>query len=70
MSFTLPNLPYSHDALESLGMSRETLEFHHDMHHKAYVDNGNKLLEGTPFKGKNLEQIIRATYGNEEYTAL
>ena len=44
MAFELPKLPYSYDALESLGMSKETLEFHHDFHHKAYVDNGNKLL--------------------------
>ena len=43
MSFTLPELPYAYDALAPY-MSRETLEFHHDKHHKAYVDNGNKLL--------------------------
>ena len=35
MSFTLPDLPYSHDSLDNLGMSKETLEFHHDLHHKA-----------------------------------
>ena len=35
MSFTLPSLPYSHDA--GAYMSRETLEYHHDKHHKAYV---------------------------------
>ena len=50
MSFTLPDLPYSHDALENLGMSKETLEFHHDLHHKAYVDNGNKLIAGTEWE--------------------
>ncbi len=43
MAFTLPDLPYSYDALAPY-MSRETLEYHHDKHHKAYVDNGNKLL--------------------------
>ena len=36
MSFTLPELPYAHDALAPY-MSRETLEYHHDKHHKAYV---------------------------------
>ena len=36
MSFTLPDLPYAHDALADLGMSKETLEYHHDLHHKAY----------------------------------
>ena len=39
MAFTLPDLPYAHDALAALGMSKETLDFHHDLHHKAYVDN-------------------------------
>ena len=42
MAFELPDLPYAHDALASKGMSAETLEYHHDLHHKAYVDNGNK----------------------------
>ena len=28
----------------------ETLEFHHDKHHQAYVDNGNKLIAGTPYE--------------------
>ena len=37
MPLELKDLPYSHDALESNGMSKETLEFHHDIHHKAYV---------------------------------
>ena len=62
MSFTLPDLPYSHDALSQLGMSKETLEFHHDLHHKAYVDNGNKLVVGTEWEGKALEDIILGTY--------
>ena len=39
MAFELPDLPYAHDALEGHGMSKETLEYHHDIHHKAYVDN-------------------------------
>ena len=57
MAFTLPDLPYSHDALSSGGMSRETLEFHHDKHHKAYVDNGNKLAAeaGKLIAGKAVE---------------
>jgi len=42
MAFSLPDLPYAHDALASKGMSAETLEFHHDLHHNAYVTNGNK----------------------------
>ena len=62
MSFTLPDLPYSHDALSQLGMSKETLEFHHDLHHKAYVDNGNKLIAGTEWEDKAVEAIILGTY--------
>jgi Fe-Mn family superoxide dismutase len=43
-------------------MSRETLEFHHDIHHKAYVDNGNKLIAGTEWENASAEDIIRGTY--------
>jgi superoxide dismutase, Fe-Mn family len=62
MAFDLPDLPYSHDALASKGMSKETLEYHHDIHHKAYVDNGNKLIAGTEWENKSLEEIIKGTY--------
>jgi hypothetical protein len=62
MAFTLPDLPYAHDALAGLGMSKETLEYHHDLHHKAYVDNGNKLIAGTEWEGKPVEQIVKGTY--------
>ena len=62
MAFELPDLPYAHDALSELGMSKETLEYHHDLHHKAYVDNGNKLIEGTEWANKSLEEIIVGTY--------
>ena len=62
MAFTLPDLPYAHDALADGGMSKETLEYHHDLHHKAYVDNGNKLIAGTEWEGKSLEDIITGTY--------
>ncbi|MGF1552030.1 MAG: superoxide dismutase [Paracoccaceae bacterium] len=62
MAFTLPDLPYSHDALADSGMSRETLEYHHDIHHKAYVDNGNKAIEGTEWADKPVEDIVRGTF--------
>jgi superoxide dismutase, Fe-Mn family len=62
MSFTLPELPYSYDALAPY-MSRETLEYHHDKHHKAYVDNGNKLLAGSGLEGKSLEEIVKGAHG-------
>ena len=62
MAFELPELPYAYDALADAGMSQETLEFHHDLHHKAYVDNGNKLIAGTEWETKSLEDIITGTY--------
>ena len=62
MAFTLPDLPYAHDALAAGGMSQETLEFHHDKHHKAYVDKLNELIAGTEWEGKSLEEIVTGTY--------
>jgi len=62
MAFTLPDLPYAHDALSSNGMSAETMEFHHDLHHNAYVTNGNAAVAGTDWDGKSLEEIIVGTY--------
>ena len=62
MAFELPDLPYAHDALASAGMSKETLEYHHDLHHNAYVTNGNAAIAGTEWDGKSLEEIITGTY--------
>lgn len=62
MAFTLPDLPYAHDALAAKGMSSETMEFHHDLHHNAYVTNGNAAISGTQWDGKSLEEIIVGTY--------
>ena len=66
MTLGLENLPYSHDALSDLGMSKETLEFHHDIHHKAYVDNGNNLLSGSEWENKSLEEIIIGNYDSSK----
>ena len=65
MSFTLPELPYAYDALQPY-MSRETLEFHHDKHHKAYVDTGNTLLQGSELEGKSVEEVVRGAYGKNQ----
>ena len=62
MAFTLPDLPYAHDALAAGGMSKETLEYHHDIHHKAYVDNLNKLIDGTEWADKSLEDIVTGNF--------
>ncbi|TNE66920.1 MAG: superoxide dismutase [Alphaproteobacteria bacterium] len=63
MSFELPALPYSDTALEP-HISAQTLGFHHGKHHNAYVVNLNKLIEGTDFAGKSLEDIMKATAGD------
>ncbi|WP_340108572.1 superoxide dismutase [Pikeienuella sp. HZG-20] len=62
MAFELPDLPYPHDALAAGGMSKETLEYHHDLHHKAYADNTAKAVSGSDHEGKSLEEIVKATY--------
>jgi Fe-Mn family superoxide dismutase len=65
MSFTLPDLPYPHDALAPY-MSRETLEYHHDKHHLAYVNTGNNLLKGSEWEGKSLEEIVKGSFGKNQ----
>jgi len=57
MAFELPALPYHKDALAPT-ISAETLEYHHDKHHAAYVTNLNTLVEGTEYTNKTLEEII------------
>ncbi len=63
MSFELPDLPYAYDALDPY-MSAETLEFHHDKHHQAYVTNGNNLLKDSGLEGKSLEEIVVESHGS------
>jgi Fe-Mn family superoxide dismutase len=65
MSFTLPDLPYPHDALQPY-MSRETLEYHHDKHHAAYVNTANNLMKGGPLEGKSVEDVVKASYGQNQ----
>jgi Fe-Mn family superoxide dismutase len=60
---TLPTLPYALDALEP-HISKETLQFHYDKHHRTYVDNLNKLLEASPLSGLSLEAIIQQSSGS------
>lgn len=62
MPFDLPDLPYPHDALHPY-LSKETLEFHHDKHHAAYVTNANKLLAEAGLDGKPLEKVVKETHG-------
>lgn len=64
MTFKLPELPYAYDALNPY-MSAETLQYHHDKHHQAYVDNGNKLIVGSGLEGKSIEAICVAAFNGK-----
>lgn len=59
MSFSLPALPYAHDALEPT-IDQLTMQIHHGKHHQAYVDNLNKAIAGTPNDGKTLEELVKS----------
>ena len=62
MEHQLPALPFAIDALEP-DYSKETLEYHHGKHHKAYVDKLNELQKGTEFENMELEAIIKKAQG-------
>ena len=57
MAFTLPALPYAHDALEP-HIDTLTMQIHHGKHHQAYVDNLNKAIAGTENENKTIEQLV------------
>jgi Fe-Mn family superoxide dismutase len=57
MSFTLPPLPYAHNALEP-HIDQMTMEIHHGKHHQAYVDNLNKALAGTDYENKSIDKLM------------
>ncbi|KYP13784.1 superoxide dismutase [Flavihumibacter sp. CACIAM 22H1] len=59
MAFTLPALPYAHDALEP-HIDTQTMQIHHGKHHQAYVDNLNKAIAGTPNEDKSIEELVAA----------
>ena len=61
----LPPLPYAQDALAPV-ISAETMSFHYGKHHKAYVDNLNKLVAGTDMSETPLETLIKAVAGKPE----
>ncbi len=66
---TLMTLPYAESALAP-GISEKTVSFHYGKHHKGYIDKTNELVKGTDLAGKQLADIVRATYGKADKTPL
>lgn len=63
MTFSLSPLPYAKDALQPF-ISANTFDFHHGKHHQAYVNNLNKLIEGSPLASASLVDIIKGSAGD------
>ena len=57
MSFELPQLPYSHDALEP-HIDKRTMEIHHGKHHAGYTNNLNNAIKGTGLESLSIEEIL------------
>lgn len=62
MKFSLPELPYAHDALAPV-ISAETISFHYGKHHQTYVNNLNNLIPGTEFENADLDTIVKKSEG-------
>ena len=58
MAFTLPELPYAHNALEP-NIDEKTMKIHHGKHHQGYVNKANAALEGTGLEDKSVEELLR-----------
>ncbi|MGK7918270.1 MAG: superoxide dismutase [Prochloraceae cyanobacterium] len=69
MGYELPPLPYDYTALEP-SISQNTLEFHHDKHHAAYVSKYNDAVKGTELDSKPIEEVIKTIAGNPEKQGL
>ena len=68
-TFTLPQLPYGENALEPV-ISARTISFHYGKHHAGYVDTLNKLVAGTSFDGRPLEEIVLKAAKDPETAAI
>jgi superoxide dismutase, Fe-Mn family len=66
---TLPPLPYPVDGLEPV-ISARTLSFHHDKHHRAYVETLNKVIVGTEVADLPLDQIVTVTAGQPDRASI
>lgn len=60
--FNLLQLPYAENALEPV-ISANTISFHHGKHLQGYVDNLNKLIQGTTYENMPLEEIVKSSTG-------
>jgi Fe-Mn family superoxide dismutase len=58
MAYSVPDLPYSYDALEP-HIDEQTMRVHHDKHHQAYVDKANGALEGTEWADKEVNEVLQ-----------
>lgn len=57
MAFTLPDLPYAHNALEP-NIDTRTMEIHHGKHHNGYTSKLNAAIDGSDLDGKSIEDIL------------
>lgn len=69
MAILLPDLPFAEDALEPV-ISAKTIGFHYGKHHQAYVNNANKLIDGTKYAAMDLEEIIKETSKDSAQVAI
>jgi len=58
MAYTLPDLPYDHDALEP-SIDKQTMEIHHGKHHQGYTNKLNAALEGHEFASLPVEEVLK-----------
>ncbi len=62
MKFETIKLPYAHDALAPI-ISEQTIEYHYGKHLAAYINNMNKLIEGTRYDKMSLDEIVKTSNG-------
>lgn len=65
MNIELITLPYAQDALQPV-ISAETISFHYGKHLQTYVNNLNALLPGSPYEGKQVEEIVRESHDTND----
>ena len=64
MAYDLPELPYDYEALQPY-MSKETLEYHHDKHHKAYLDAMTPMIQGSKYETMSLEEVVKGSFEDD-----